>query len=71
MVQTFVHSSSPGSTLTEPDLSSYLPDLIGYANLPVESATSVVYGPANPKRRNSPRRDPGISLFFFFLLVGW
>jgi hypothetical protein len=42
------------------------PDLIGYANLPVESATSVVYGPANPKRRNSPRRDPGISLFFSF-----
>lgn len=24
MVQTFVHSSFPGSTLTEPDLSSYL-----------------------------------------------
>jgi len=47
------------------------PDLIGYANLPVESATFVVCGPANPKRRNSPRRDLGISLFFLFLLVGW
>lgn len=43
MVQTFVHSSSPGSTLTEPDFSSYLSYEVAYAKLKEgkESFTSV------------------------------